>query len=703
MAYTDENRGIDPRLIKIEKAAAIAAPAAVKPEFKSAALDWLQRGLAVIPILPSAKTPAVKWDPWLAELSEDSIDKHWTQNPDHEVGFIVGDAMIVFDADTPQSIVALAQIEEAFDATPLWVHKTRRGEHHFFRRAPGTFAKSDAHSSTEHPERIDVKSGRSIVVLPPSTGKSVDMREVEHASELSEASQNLIDAVFRHNGRPEPRPAPECTSRPAGVEQQSAQQRDFELLIELLDPDCGYEEWRTILMAAHHTYGGDERGLEVVDNWSAKGKDYPGSAELSAKWKSFSGHSGATVTIASACKIAKDQGVDLGRIKGSSWETFQVVSTETVGQRESAISPSDQPRPIEADEKPVPIFSRYSLTGCSEELAKEVQAETFVLFPLALRGQATACYSSPNGGKTAVAISSTIGGIKAGLVDPQHVYYVNADDTSNGLLLKLKLAEKYGFHMLAPGHRNFDPTKLQAMLLQVCNDGTARETIVILDTVKKFTDLMDKSKVSGFTRVVREFVSHGGTLIGLAHVNKKKGQDGRSIHAGTTDIKDDFDCVYIIDVIDNGRESGTRIIEFNNEKRRGSVADTVRFSYRVGNGVSYEEMLESVAIVEATEADSGIPVTAVDLDAEAISVVEHSIRSGQCKKADLVKALGKHAGLSKRAAAALLERYTGHVSTLSRWNYEVRDHGSHCYSLLIEPAVMPGEGASDSEAADIVF
>ncbi|MBK7519573.1 MAG: hypothetical protein IPI75_05385 [Gammaproteobacteria bacterium] len=68
-----------------------------------------------------------------------------------------------------------------------------------------------------------------------------------------------------------------------------------------------------------------------------------------------------------------------------------------------------------------------------------------------------------------------------------------------------------------------------------------------------------------------------------------------------------------------------------------------------------------------------------------------------------MKALRKHAGLSRRAAEALLERYTGHVSTLSKWNYEVREHGSHCYYLLIEPAVIPDEGASDSEAADIAF
>ena len=67
------------------------------------------------------------------------------------------------------------------------------------------------------------------------------------------------------------------------------------------------------------------------------------------------------------------------------------------------------------------------------------------------------------------------------------------------------------------------------------------------------------------------------------------------------------------------------------------------------------------------------------------------------------RARSKEGGPRRRAADWMVERYTGHVSTLSKWNYEVREHGSHCYYLLIEPAVIPDEGASDSEAADIAF
>ena len=145
--------------------------------FLNAAIYWYTFGLAVIPIIPGTKLPAVKWDPWLAALSLETISAYWAQHPDHEVGFIVGDGVIVFDADSPESITALALLEKTFDISPNLTVNTSKGQHHYFQRASGTYAKSDSHSTEEHPERIDVKTGRALVILPPSTGKEVDIDE----------------------------------------------------------------------------------------------------------------------------------------------------------------------------------------------------------------------------------------------------------------------------------------------------------------------------------------------------------------------------------------------------------------------------------------------------------------------------------------------------------------------------------------------
>ena len=138
--------------------------------YASAALYLFKFGFKVIPIAPGTKQTALQWDPWLAGLSAEKIAAHWSKHPDHELGFIVGDDIIVFDADSPEAVVALATHEQSFDLTPNFTVKTAKGVHHYFKCTAGTFAKSDSHSTQEHPERLDVKTGRSMVLLPPSTG-----------------------------------------------------------------------------------------------------------------------------------------------------------------------------------------------------------------------------------------------------------------------------------------------------------------------------------------------------------------------------------------------------------------------------------------------------------------------------------------------------------------------------------------------------
>ena len=66
---------------------------------------------------------------------------------------------------TPESLAALFLLEKTFDLTPQLVMKTNKGEHHYFRRASGTYAKLDSHSTQEHPDRLEIKTGRGLAVL----------------------------------------------------------------------------------------------------------------------------------------------------------------------------------------------------------------------------------------------------------------------------------------------------------------------------------------------------------------------------------------------------------------------------------------------------------------------------------------------------------------------------------------------------------
>ncbi len=85
--------------------------------------------------------------------------------------------------------------------------------------------------------------------------------------------------------------------------------------------------------------------------------------------------------------------------------------------------------------------------------------------------------------------------------------------------------------------------------------------IIVIDTYKKFTNTMDKESQSRFNDVVRRFVTLGGSVIILTHVNKNRDQDGNLVRGGTSDLKDDCDAGAIIDHTEN--PDGMALVSFN--------------------------------------------------------------------------------------------------------------------------------------------
>ena len=264
-------------------------------------------------------------------------------------------------------------LEKTLDLTPNFIVKTKKGEHHYYRLAKGTYAKSDSHSTEKFPARIDVKTGSAMVVLPPSTGKETEICEVDSASELTEIGQEMIDAIAKHNGRPVPRP-PEI---PASTSSHSVSQsiKKLATILSLLGPDMGYEDWLHALMAIYHETGGSEEGFELVDQWSSKGSKYKGSADIRSKWESFKSGTEKPITIATIHKMLTDKGINFD-------EKFEICGYEV-------INPDELPA---TDCNP---FDRYSLRGKSAEIEKNAVEEKLLLGQIALQGQITVLYAPP--------------------------------------------------------------------------------------------------------------------------------------------------------------------------------------------------------------------------------------------------------------------------------------------------------------------
>jgi hypothetical protein len=251
--------------------------------------------------------------------------------------------------------------------------------------------------------------------------------------------------------------------------------------------------------------------------------------------------------------------------------------------------------------KPESILNKFSLNGESTDMKAKMLDDKFILGRLAILGQSTVFFAAPGAGKALLTNWLLIDSIKINNVVASDIFYVNADDNYKGLANKLSIAERYGFQMLAPGHHEFKANMLVTALLEMVATDMARGKVIILDTLKKFTDIMDKRASTKFGDVFRQFFSKGGSIIMLANVNKHSDAEGKPIYAGTSDIVDDADCVYTLQVIEENDQG--KVVEFINIKDRGDVDKKALFAYSNVQGTKYDDLLGSVSQLDESESN----------------------------------------------------------------------------------------------------
>jgi len=330
-------------------------------------------------------------------------------------------------------------------------------------------------------------------------------------------------------------------------------------------------------------------------------------------------------------------------------------------------------------------LDQFALNGQSKQMREQMLNDVFILGRLALLGQSTAFFAPPNAGKTLLTLWLLLEAVKSGAIKGEDVYYINADDNYKGLTQKLELAEQHGIKMLAPGYNGFDSNSFPAYLKKMVEAKSCHEKVLILDTVKKFTNLMDKTISSGFNETVREFVSHGGSCIMLAHVNKHRNAEGKVIPAGTSDLLDDVDCAYTLDTMTTSA-NGIRAVKFEFEKGRGDVAMKEVYSYDANSSTGYLAKLESVALVDDKGQKAAEDRRRLELmhkkNQDAISSISELLRSGSRLKTELIQEASKNSGISKKAInKALVEHSGDDMSLFQYWTSTVGEKNAHTYKL----------------------
>ena len=355
-------------------------------------------------------------------------------------------------------------------------------------------------------------------------------------------------------------------------------------------------------------------------------------------------------------------------------------------EKPSSASPGTQTTPVALIRPPGSrsALARYSLLNSTDELKAIAKKQRPLLGSVCLSTQATVFYAKPNVGKTLISLALLQEAIGTRRIEGDRCFYVAADDNPAGVLEKQLALKPYGVHVLSPGWKDFSTELLRAEMQRMIDTSTADGSFVILDTLKKVADLMDKKSSSSFADLVRRYVLAGGTFLGLAHTNKRAGSDGRPIFGGTSDIVDDFDCAYTIMEVPQSSRPNERVVQFDCIKRRGDVAPQVAYQYSTKSDLSYVELLDSVQDVSAEDLERANLKAQQEADAEPIEAIKDCIREGVTSKQEIKKEAARRARTGQHKISEIIDRYAGSDPAVHLWSYDTYDRGRRYYWLLGE-------------------
>lgn len=132
-----------------------------------AALDYARRGWRVIPILPNTKRPSLTRWTEQATTNPDTINRWWTDNPDHGVGIATGPTSGIFVVDV-DDLDALHELQEQHGHLPdtLTNLTGSGGMHLIYRHPPGIEIRNDA--GRRLAPGIDIRGDGGQIVAPPT-------------------------------------------------------------------------------------------------------------------------------------------------------------------------------------------------------------------------------------------------------------------------------------------------------------------------------------------------------------------------------------------------------------------------------------------------------------------------------------------------------------------------------------------------------
>jgi hypothetical protein len=448
---------------------------------------------------------------------------------------------------------------------------------------------------------------------------------------------------------------------------------EFQEILSKISPDQAEHVWHVVGVCVYQEIGG-LKGLSIFDEWYRRSVSYPGYENVVEAYNSFSDHQKHLIDKDALLSLFVQDTIDLKQDIPDKNDEFTKCEF-------GIITPPEPPAATNAPIKPF-IFDSFSLTGKSDILEAEQLEQVFILEPIARRGESTVLFGAPNSGKTLITISLLLESVHCGRIDPGNAYYLDHDDPHHAIIEKLHIFEEAGIHLLADGYQGLNASKFPQQIDEACKLDQVHGKILIIDTLKKQVDVMNKRESAEWGRRIRKVTAKGGSVLSLGHVNKKLDAQGKPIFSGVADFVDDCDTAYVMRTIEVDEKTQIATVEFENIKRRSDVAARVGFRFSVETGISYQERLASVERIDDENLDKIKVEEAQKSDAELIDIVVRCIGEGINSKMRLRDAISVRASISKRAAIRLIEKYEGDDPEIHEWSQTVQERGRKVYSIL---------------------
>ena len=262
----------------------------------------------------------------------------------------------------------------------------------------------------------------------------------------------------------------------------------------------------------------------------------------------------------------------------------------------------------------------------TEAEVQELAAPCWAYENLLPQGHIVVLCAPPNGGKTTIMLFVSAELAAVGY----EVIYINADVSGSDAKEMHLYAQEHGFRMLFPDMKvGRNVQQIMDKLRQMSESDTGlSEYVLVIDTLKKITDLLDKKLQKELYALLRRLTGRGLTICLNSHTNKYNGPDGKPVFEGTNEVRSESDdLLYLVaEEID-----GELIVSTLPDKKRAGFKP-ITFCIDAERNVSRRDQYVDVLTV-------GQQRRQYEEDMDRIAQIEEVLSSGPKNQAEVVDAL----------------------------------------------------------------